>query len=96
MCGRMRTMWPMSEVMGWPRAETNAAPGETGPASPADVLIEHLGIVQRSSAEVQDLYSNPIPAPVVTLVPVVTFLPKDSVLERQHPARAPEPDLDAA
>ena len=88
-------MWPMSEVMGWPRVETNAAPCETRPASPADVLIEHLGVVQRTSAEVEDLYSCPMPAPVVTL-PVVTLVPKDSVPNRQQPVQAPEPDLDAA
>ena len=90
MCRAMRAMWPMSELMGWPPAPTNSAPRETRPASPANVLIEHLGVFQRTSAEVQDLYSRPIPTPVVTLVR------RDSLPERQHPEPVAEPDLDAA
>lgn len=33
------------------------------PATPAEILIEHLGLETRTTAEVQDLYSRPIPPP---------------------------------
>ena len=33
-------------------------------ATPAEILIDHLGIEQRLTAEVRDLYSRPIPAPI--------------------------------
>jgi hypothetical protein len=32
-------------------------------ATPAEVLIDHLGLEQRTTAEVEDLYSRPIPPP---------------------------------
>lgn len=96
MCRRMWTMWPISDVMGWPPAVSPSPPTDTRPASPADVLIAHLGVVQRTSAEVQDLYSCPVPALVVTSVPVVMHVSKDSAPERLRPEMVPEPDLDAA
>jgi len=36
-------------------------------ASAAETLIAHLGLTQRTTAEVQDLYSRPITAPPVPL-----------------------------
>jgi hypothetical protein len=33
------------------------------PATPAEILIEHLGLEIRTTAEVQDLYSRPTPPP---------------------------------
>ena len=33
------------------------------PATPAEILIEHLGLEKRTTAEVEDLYSRPIPPP---------------------------------
>jgi hypothetical protein len=45
------------------------APQEATAATPATVLIEHLGLQTKASAEVQDLYSRPIrTAPVLPLV----------------------------
>jgi hypothetical protein len=31
------------------------------PATPAEILIEHLGLEERTVAQVEDLYSRPIP-----------------------------------
>jgi len=90
MCGRMHAMWPMSELMDWPPSETNPALSETEPASPADVLIEHLGVAKRTTAEVRDMYSRPIAGPVVMIVP------NEVGPKRQHPKPATEPDRDAA
>ena len=45
------------------------APQETTAATPATTLIEHLDLVTRATAEVQDLYSRPIrTTPVLPLV----------------------------
>jgi hypothetical protein len=33
------------------------------PSTPAEVLIEHLGLKKRTTAEVEDLYSRPLPPP---------------------------------
>jgi hypothetical protein len=33
------------------------------PATPAEILLERLGLEKRVSAEVQDLYSRPLPSP---------------------------------
>ncbi len=33
------------------------------PATPAEILIEHLGLRKRTTAEVRDLYSRPLPPP---------------------------------
>jgi hypothetical protein len=35
----------------------------SAPATPAEILIEHLGLETRTTAEVQDLYSRPLPPP---------------------------------
>lgn len=41
-----------------------SAPGTTAiSATPALILIEHLWLERRVTAEVQDLYSRPLPAP---------------------------------
>jgi hypothetical protein len=32
-------------------------------ATPAEILIDHLGLEKRTTAEVEDLYSRPIPPP---------------------------------
>jgi hypothetical protein len=90
MYGRMRAMWPMSELVGWPSADRSDVLRETVLDSPADVLVEHLGLTQRMTAEVQDMYSRPIPAPLVTIVP------RDAGPKWQHPEPITEPDLDAA
>jgi hypothetical protein len=83
-------MWPMSELMGWPSADRSHVLREAVPDSPADVLIEHLGLSKPMTAEVQDMYSQPIPAPFMSIVP------GNSEPLRQHPEPAVEPDLDAA
>ena len=31
------------------------------PVTPAEILIEHLGLGKRTTAEVEDLYSRPLP-----------------------------------
>jgi hypothetical protein len=31
------------------------------PATPAEILIEHLGLEKRTTAEIEDLYSRPLP-----------------------------------
>lgn len=42
---------------------------ETMAATPAATLIAHLGLETKTSAEIEDLYSRPIPTtPVVPLV----------------------------
>jgi hypothetical protein len=79
-------MWPMSELTEWPSKDPSDVLRETVPASPSEVLIEHLGVTRRTTAEVQDMYSRPIPALVVMVGP------KDSLPKHQEPA----PDLDAA
>jgi hypothetical protein len=61
---------------------------ETATTSPSDVLIGHLGLTRRTRAEVEDLYSRPIPEPV-------------SVIARLAPAASmvtavATPDLEAA
>ena len=33
----------------------------SAPPTPAEILIEHLGLEKRTTAEVEDLYSGPIP-----------------------------------
>jgi hypothetical protein len=33
------------------------------PPTPAEILIQHLGLEKRTTAEVQDLYSRPKPPP---------------------------------
>jgi hypothetical protein len=33
------------------------------PATLAEILIDHLGLEKRTTAEVEDLYSRPIPVP---------------------------------
>jgi hypothetical protein len=86
MCGRMRAMWPMSELMGWPSADRSPVLREAVPALPADVLVEHLGLTKPMTAEMQDMYSRPIPPPSVTIVP------RDAGRTRRHP----KPDLEAA
>ena len=45
---------------------------ETTTRSPSDVLIEHLGLTRRSQAEVEDLYSRPIPEHVSVITPLAT------------------------
>jgi hypothetical protein len=35
------------------------------PATPAEILIEHLGLEKRTTAQVQDLYSRPLPPPAL-------------------------------
>jgi hypothetical protein len=32
-------------------------------ATPAEILIDHLGLEKRTAAEVEDLYSRPLPPP---------------------------------
>jgi hypothetical protein len=76
----------MSELMEWPSEARSHVLSETVQDSPADVLIEHLGLTQRMTAEVQDMYSRPIPAPSVAIVP------RDAGRTRRHP----KPDLEAA
>jgi hypothetical protein len=39
------------------------------PATPAEILIKHLGLETRTGADVQDLYSRPIPSPALPAVP---------------------------
>lgn len=56
-------------------------------ASAADTLIQHLGLVRRLHAVVQDLYSRPIVAPAPALAPDHTwpmrpFRPGISATER--------------
>ncbi|HUQ15707.1 MAG TPA: hypothetical protein VM094_06600 [Gemmatimonadales bacterium] len=34
---------------------------ESASATPAEILIEHVGLEKRTTAEMQDLYSRPIP-----------------------------------
>jgi hypothetical protein len=88
MCGRMRAMWPISELMEWP-SDTNQSPADPLPVSPAETLIEQLGLTRRTTAEVQDMYSRPIPAPALAMVPADTA-------PKRHPEPATERDLDAA
>jgi hypothetical protein len=56
---------------------------ETTPATPATTLVAHLGLETKTTAEIQDLYSQPIRTTPV--VPLVTG---------EH--RAPRPTADAA
>jgi hypothetical protein len=47
---------------------TRAASRETAAISPTVTLLAHLDLALRATAEVEDLYSRPIPADVVPLV----------------------------
>ncbi len=68
---------------------------ETVLASAADVLIEHLGLARRTTAEVQDLYSRPAEPTVPPTVPQ-NEAPWTETTRRLHPRPVREPDLDAA
>jgi hypothetical protein len=39
----------------------SASATASAPATPAEILLEHLGFQARTTAEVQDLYSRPVP-----------------------------------
>jgi hypothetical protein len=43
---------------------------DTTTLSPSDVLIGHLGLTRRTSAEVQDLYSRPLRKHVTVVTPM--------------------------
>ena len=45
-----------------------AALRQTVPTSPAAILLAHLGLETRTTAEIEDLYSRPIPTDIVPLV----------------------------
>jgi hypothetical protein len=59
------------------------------PISPAEVLIEHLRLTTRKTAEVQDMYSRPITVPV-------RILPRTTGPTRHDPEPMTGTDLDAA
>jgi hypothetical protein len=63
---------------------------ETVLDSAADILIEHLGLTRRTTAEVQDLYSRPAPPRVAPPAR------KNDAPRRLHQQPVPEQDLDAA
>jgi len=43
-----------------------SAPATTSvPATPAEILIQHLGLEKRTAAAVEDLYSRPLPPPAL-------------------------------
>jgi hypothetical protein len=67
-----------------------ASLAESVPASAADVLMRHLRLARRTTAEVQDLYSRPAEPPVMPAVP------QNDAPRRLHPPHLQEPDLDAA
>ena len=56
--------------------------GETTGATPARILLAHLGLATRATAEVQDMYSRPVRStPVLSLVTGEHRVPRASTGE---------------
>lgn len=53
MCGRMRAMWPMSELIGWPHARKDDEVGEEPPGSPAEVESQGSGVGREHSSQME-------------------------------------------